>query len=568
MKYTVKTLLLILLVIPFYLTAQPGSTTEEAVSTAGLFIDGLREKALGNHEKAASIFEEVLQKEPNNAAVAYELSRTMDTLNKLDKAIEFGTKAVDTEPDNPWFKMHLAGLLQKNNQDLKAADLYKDLVKKEPYNEEHYYQWAYHLVRAGKPAEAVKVYNELEKLVGINEEISRKKHNLYTGIGDYKKAVNEIERLIERFPKKTAYRHLLATFYEQINQREQARAIYQEILELDPDDARSRIALAEEAKGNDDMLFLQSLKPVFENPDVELDTKVKELLPYVQKLADTQDLLLGNTLLALASLLETVHPGSAKVYSLLGDVLYYTGRPDRALEMYRKCLSIDETVWQVWEQTLFLLAQKKAHRELLDRANDAIDIFPNQATAYYYYAVGARELGKTDDALGALQQALIMVTHNQPLRFNLLLESGKSYCQLGQYSNADNAFAEALELSERAEVALLAYAHCLLLRSDADDKAIEMATELINEAPDRPEYNALMAELLYRSENFTAARSRLDNALANGAAEDPGILERYGDVLFQLGLPAEALEYWRKALEKGGQSSELERKVLEGKMHD
>jgi predicted negative regulator of RcsB-dependent stress response len=56
--------------------------------------------------------------------------------------------------------------------------------------------------------------------------------------------------------------------------------------------------------------------------------------------------------------------------------------------------------------------------------------------------------------------------------------------------------------------------------------------------------------------------------MEHGGSNDPFILERFGDVQFKLGHQTEALEYWKKALENGGQSSSLERKIQEGKLHE
>ena len=62
-----------------------------------------------------------------------------------------------------------------------------------------------------------------------------------------------------------------------------------------------------------------------------LTRKQHELICFIQdRLAETGDKSLGNSLLALTSLLETVHPKSAKSHSVLGDVLFYTSQPDRA----------------------------------------------------------------------------------------------------------------------------------------------------------------------------------------------------------------------------------------------
>ncbi|MBI5914236.1 MAG: tetratricopeptide repeat protein [Bacteroidetes bacterium] len=470
--------------------------TEAAVQLQEVFIDGNREKLLGNWEKAAAKFREVLEKDPKNDAAAYELARVYEAMKDMEKAEANAKNAAEWAPDNPWYKYYLADLYQKVNKDKEAAAVYEKLVKMEPQNEEYYFKWAYYLVRASLPAEAIKVYDQLEKLTGIHEEVTRHKHTLYLGMGDYKKAAKELQMLIDKFPNSPDYRHLLATFYEQTGEKEKATAVYKEILALDPNDARAKIALAEESKGSDDIRFLNSLKPVFENPNTDIDLKIKEIIPYINRLSESGDKNLGNTLLALASLLETVHPNSAKTYSALGDVLNITGQPDRAVEKYKKCLELDETVWSVWEQLLYLYADKKDFENLVKTSENALDLFPNQAVAHYLNGLGHNGLHRPNDALLSLQQALMMSSKNPPLRFNTLKETAESYYQLKKFPLAESTLGEASNLN----------------------------------------------------------------------ANDPALLERMGDVQFQLGKQSNAVQFWQKALEKGGKSPFLERKVAEGKL--
>ena len=475
---------------------EPGAVTEIQTQIEEIFIDGNREKLLGNWEKAAAKFKEVLEKDPKNAAASYELARVYEALKDTDKAIAAGKNAVEWDPANPWFKYYLADLYQKVDKDGEAAILYGQLVKMDPHNEGYYFKWAYYLVRASQPAEAIKVYDQLEKMIGVNEETTRHKQTLYLGMGEYKKAGKEVLELIERFPNNVDYRHLLATFYDQTGEKEKATATYQTILKLDPNDVRAKIALADDNKGSDDIKFLNALRPVFEDPSTDIDTKIKEIIPYVSRLAETGDKSLGNSLLALTSLLETVHPNAAKAHSVLGDVLFHSGQPDRALEQYKKCLELDHNVWAVWEQVLFIYADKKDFQNLVKTSEDALDLFPNQATAHYFNGLGYNGLRKPNDALTALQQALIMSAKNPPLRFNVLRETAESYYQLKKFSQAENTLGEAFKLNPK----------------------------------------------------------------------DTALLERMGDVQYQLGKANDALLLWQKALELGGKSELLQRKVLEGKL--
>ncbi|MFQ5446534.1 MAG: tetratricopeptide repeat protein [Saprospiraceae bacterium] len=558
---------LILLLFPGFVTnAQPGSTTEAAVNLEATFIEGNREKLLGNWDKAVAKFQEVLEKDPRNDATAYELARVYEALKETDKALDFAQKAVEWNPANNWYKIYLAGLYQKNNKDKEAAALYGQMVKTNPYNEEYYFKWAYYLVRAGEPAKAIKVYDNLEKMIGINEETTRHKHTLYLGMGDYRKAAKELEDLIKVFPHKTAYRHLLATFYEQVGDKGKAREVYREILRLDPDDARARIALAEEAKGSDDIQFLNSLKPVFENPGVNLDVKIKEILPYVTMLADQGDKSLGATLLGLTSILERVHPGEAKVYSVLGDVLYYSGEQGKALEKYKKCLDIDDNVWLVWEQVMHIYAAQKDYSQLITFTEKALDVFPNQATAYYFNGLGYNATGKHDDALTSLQQALMMSSKNPRRRYEILNETGKAWFYLHKYSRSDDAFEEALKINANDPLVLANYSQCLAARNEHLDKAKNLATRLVEVAPENAGAEDALAFVLYKMKDYKMAKDWLEKAMQHGGVNNPVILERFGDVLFHTGDATQAVEYWQKALDKGGKSELLKEKVREKKL--
>ncbi|MBI1225803.1 MAG: tetratricopeptide repeat protein [Bacteroidetes bacterium] len=472
------------------------SMSESESKVEATFIEGNLEKLLGNWDKAVTKFKEVLEKDPKNAAASYELARAYEALKDTDKAVAAGKNAVEWDPANPWFKYYLADLYQKIDRDKDAAELYSQLVKLDPHNEGYYFKWAYYLVRASQPADAIKVYDQLEKMIGINEETTRHKQTLYLGMGEYKKAGKELKELIDRFPNNIEYRYLLANFYDQTGEKEKATAAYQEILKINPNDARAKIALADDNKGSDDIKFLNALRTVFEDPNTDIDTKIKEIIPYVARLAETGDKNLGNSLLALTSLLETVHPNVAKSHSVLGDVLFYNDQPDRALEQYKKCLELDHNVWAVWEQVLFIYSDKKDYQNLVKTSEEALDLFPNQATAHYFNGLGYNGLRKPNDALTSFQQALIMSAKNPPLRFNVLRETAESYYQLKKYTQAENSLAEAMKLN----------------------------------------------------------------------AKDPAVLERMGDVQYQLGKPNDAVQFWQKAMEFGGKSELLQRKFLEGKL--
>ena len=175
-----------------------------------------------------------------------------------------------------------------------------------------------------------------QKLVSAKEIID-KKHVLYVGMGNNKKATEELEKLVKFYPSNLDYYHNLAEFYLRINEGEKANEVYQRILDADPNDARATIAIAGNQKeGNTEVAYLNSLTSIFQNPEVKIDVKVKELIPYIHKVANSGDVELGKSIIALAEILEEFHSDNAKTYSLFGDILYYTGNVEASLEKYEK----------------------------------------------------------------------------------------------------------------------------------------------------------------------------------------------------------------------------------------
>lgn len=554
---------------PVAITAQAERVNEEDVNLQKMFIDASREKLLGNYDNAIALLKEILKKDNKNAAAAFELARSYEATNDDEKAIKAVKDAIEWDSKNIWYLKYLADIYQKLNRNEEAAKAYERIVQLEPNDEFNYFRWAYFLVRADEINDALKVYDMLEKKVGVNEEVIRRKHSLYLGTGDNKKAARELERLIEAYPNYMEYRHLLAGFYQQIGDEKKATEIWRQILSMDPNDAKAQLALAgkpEEAQG--ELQFLESLKPIFSQEGVDIDLKIGQLMPFIQRVADTGDQQLAAAALELSSILEGVHPTEAKAFSASGDLLYYSGKKQEALEKYKKTLELDDTVFLVWEQAMHIYEEERQYQKLLDFSEQAMDLFPNQAIAYYLHGVAASELDDQQEALSALQQALLMSGNNGFLQMQIQSRLGLVYNNLGQYSRSSQAFEAALALNAKAPEVLSQYAYALAERGENLEKAREMAALANDIFPKQPEYLFTYGWVLYQMKDYRKAREWMDKALQNGGEKDPGILEHYGDVLYQLNEPEKAIEYWKQAREMGSGSELLKKKITDKKLYE
>jgi tetratricopeptide (TPR) repeat protein len=427
----------LMFVFPVFSQAQPIKISEKEVKLQGQFIDGAMAQSLEKFEKAEQIYSDILQIDAKNATANYELARVYGATKKHDKALQSAKNAVDLDKNNPWYKLLYADILRFFSKHKEAAAIYESLVKAEPNNEYYYFEWAESLGAADNKEKAVKAFDQLEKKIGVNEDISRQKHVLFLEMGENKKAEKELEKLVYHFPENTDYLHLLAGFYKQIGDKEKEMNAYKRLLSISPSDGKANVALAALTKSSgSENEYLNSLKNIFNNKEIALDVKVKELIPYATKVAATNDKKLADAAIELINILTVIHPDEAKVYAIYGDFLYHSSRPKEALEQYKKTVKLNSNVYTVWEQIFQIQGEQKDFEGLAKSTETALDLFPNQANVFYFNGLANFNLQKYDYAISGFEQAVLMSGKNMRLKYDALYQLGNSNFKLKKYDIA------------------------------------------------------------------------------------------------------------------------------------
>lgn len=510
--------------------------SEAEIQLQDKYLAAIGQQQIGKMEGAAKLFQEVLEKNPKCDACAFQLTRIYTTMGDNQKAIDFAKRALAIDANNKWYKMALAESFEKVGKDKDAAEIYKSLAESTvfdmDYRQEVYFRWAYCYVRTGEPNKALKVFEDLEKKIGVTEEITIKRVALFEATGDNKKAAAEFKKLADKYPQVIEYQHLAADYFLKMGDKNTAFELHQRVLKNDPNDSKSRLALASGQKpavgGGGDVAYLNSLKDLFKKPDIKIDDKIKTFLPYTYKIAEGKDKALAAVGLELAQIIEQAHPTEAKSYSLLGDMLYHNGKTVEAIEKYKKCTQINKSIYAVWEQMMYAQDELGLYDDLLKTSDQVVDLFPNQVTAFYFNGIANEKKGKLDEAITSLEQSVMMSSKKPPLKHDALVELGVTYSKSKSYDKADKAFEDALKLNNKSSLAMIKYANSLQQRG-----AIERAKPMAEEA------------------------------LKISMETDPSVLELYGDYIFKSGNKEEAVKYWSKAKERGAKSSGLEKKITE-----
>ena len=176
---------------------QPDSLTvpDQHLKDESMAIEGMKFLMRDEPAKALPIFEKLIEKTPNNAAGYYMLARTLLKLDRTDDAVVASRKAYDLDKNNIYYTQQLGELLAKKRKYAEAAQIYQALVAKSPDNIQYGIELAAIYVFNDQYDKAIVTYDNLEKSIGVTEEITHQKQQLYLRQNKLDKALAEAKKL-------------------------------------------------------------------------------------------------------------------------------------------------------------------------------------------------------------------------------------------------------------------------------------------------------------------------------------------------------------------------------------
>ncbi|MGE0636738.1 MAG: tetratricopeptide repeat protein [Bacteroidia bacterium] len=538
---------------------------QEKAKVESLFIDATKERLLGNPANAAELFKECLKIDANNSAAMYELGTIYFNARKDNEAIALITNAIKIDPENEWYRMLLADIYSQLGKNEDAANVLETLVNDYPKKPEYLYEWATELLKAGKYEEGIKVYNRIEEIIGVSEEISIQKHSIYLSMKQGEKAAEEIKRLIASFPDNSRYLGILADLYLSLDKKDEAFALYEKMEKLNPSDPLLHLSLANyyRDKGDKEKSY-QELKKAFENPDLEIDTKINILLSYYVLTEVEKEL--TSQALELTQILVNVHPKEGKAHAMHADFLFREGKMKEAQEAFRKTIALDNSKFLVWSSLLQVDYTLGDYEGLLKESNEALELFPTQALVYLFNGLANMQLKNYDDAISILNSGVVYAKKDKQLSGQFYTSLGDAYNFDKKYKESDAAYEKALEIDPANATVLNNYAYYLSLRKENMEKAEEMSRKSNELEPNNASFEDTYGWIMYQQGKFKEAEMWIGKALKSSEKPSGVEYEHYGDVLWQLGEKEKSKEYWNKAKVAGGGSELLERKLTEGKL--
>ena len=521
-------------------------------------------KNAGKYDAAFDLFSYCLSLDTASSPVLYELAMFQLQRNRPEKAVEMLKSAVAHSADNFTYRMTLAGLYRNLGMYGEASASYEELVKQYPDKTELNYYLADALTQEGEIGQAIDAYNALESTMGMNESLSLQKFKLYQTLKQPDKAFEEIEKLADKYPMNARYRLLMGDLHLENNEADKALACYQKAHEIDPDDPRYIVSMANyyDQTGNKEAAE-QEIRDALVNEKLDVETKVGILSRYIQRLQQTQqDFDKANSL--FQTLLDQ-HPEDTELKLMYGSLLMAQKKEDEAKFQFQLVTEMDPSNEAAWQQLLNMALKREDIPEVIRICTKCKEVFPESPEYYFYLGIGYYMQEKYQESLDTYYAGLkIIPEENGVVKSNFYGQIGDLYYQMKKMDEAYKAYDEALKYNENNAPVLNNYSYFLILDKKDLKKAERMAAQCIKLEPDNATYLDTYAWVFFVQGNYTLAKIYIENALSKDTTNSAELVDHYGDILYMSGEKDKALEQWKKAKEMGKDTDVIKQKIAKG----
>ena len=516
-------------------------------------------KNAGKYDAAYDLFSYCLSLDTASSPVLYELAMFQLQRNRPEKAVEMLKSAVAHSDDNFTYRMTLAGLYRNLGMYGEASDSYEELVKRYPDKSELNYYLADALTQEGEIGAAIDACNVLESTMGMNETLSLQKFKLYQTLKQPDKAFED-----NKYPMNARYRLLMGDLHLENEETEKALACYQKAHEIDPDDPRYIVSMANYYdQTGDKEAAEQEIRDALVNEKLDVETKVGILSRYVQRLQQTQQGI-ENANSLFQTLLDQ-HPEDTELKLMYGSLLMAQQKEEEAKFQFQLVTEMEPSNEGAWQQLLNISLKGEDIPEVIRICTRCKELFPEAPEYYFYLGIGYYMQEKYQESLDTYYAGLKIIPEgNGVVKSNFYGQIGDLYYQMEKMDEAYKAYDEALKYNENNAPVLNNYSYFLTLDKKDLKKAERMAAQCIKLEPDNATYLDTYAWVFFVQGNYTLAKIYIENALLKDKTNSAELVDHYGDILYMSGEKDKALEQWKKAKEMGKDTDVLKQKIAKG----
>ncbi len=505
---------------------------------------------------ALGAIEAIFQQDSNYAPALSLLARLT---KKPQNAVEYSERAYRQDTTNRYYLEDYGGALIRANEYDKAVAVFEKIVSKST-DPDHYRIYALLLDNSKRTIEAISVLDSAEMRFGRIPQLGRMRQYFLMKSGQTLAAEADARKAIEDAPYIADNYLALAEIYASTRRDSLAvqsfkRAIAVDTLALEP-----WLALGEYYQRRGDKgAYLTILERLFINDQLPLNSKINEWKSLANDIKAYRKFFTQYD--ALIKRLYIYYPMSKEVAELYAQHLIRLGDIESALTMCKQL--IDYKTPKIEDFTKVIEIENHLNRpDSVKHYTDlALTLFPKDVDLLHMRGALASQRKEYDDAIALYNEAL-KHADNDTLRSTLWGAIGDVEHNRKEKKRCYKAYEKALHHFADNTSVLNNYAYYLSLEGRNLERALTMITRTLALSEKNSTYLDTMAWVLYKLGRYDEAKKYMQQALSLDRDQSAELAMHYGDILHALGEDFMAKTYWRKALERGADKSEVERRLL------
>lgn len=404
------------------------------------FFDALRQKGIGNYDKALASLEKCLKLKPSEPSLYNELGKNQLLLKRYDDAYASFEKASQMDPENRWYLNGMYDVLYETKDWDRAIGIVRKLI---PFDASLNEDLVSLYMNTRQFDRALALINELNGSVGRSE-----KRDLYKAdiLSDPKYAGLEEEALRSRIKKdpkdESAYLELIL-LYSNSGQDAKAEGVTRQLETEIPTSDWAQVGLFKRHLANNDgEKAVAAMDQLLKSEKVDDKIKhriINEFLLFTQ----------NNPQYAEALEKATVaFSGDRQVKTAKEIGKFYQGKGDwdKAIAYYEKDANDNPSDLETALLLLQGYTEKRAYDKVEAKSGAMIEAYPMQPELYYYNGMAQNQLGQFQKAKDILLSGIDYIVDSPVLEANFNIQVGEAYNGLGDKANKEKYFLKAEKL--------------------------------------------------------------------------------------------------------------------------
>lgn len=567
--------LLLLSLLPALAQRRLPATEENKRKADYVLLEATRKQMSGKTADAYLLLDYAHRLDPMNTKVNFNRSlmrlqfTEIDSVS-IDEIVRDLRYAAQNDPANKIDNMNIANIFFNLRLFQPSADIITKLLTYYPKELEYYETLSNIYQNTGDIDKAISMMDSIERKSKATEYTCLKRSLLYSIKGDTINAISVVRQQYEKAPEVLSNNIMLGIAFSNLGRPDSALYYLNRAERISPEDTRINLMKAEIYQNqNDSVNFDRETEKALLNPNLEISDKVDILVNYTRSnLSKVQ----SERITRLFEAVLNLHPHNAMLRQLYSSVLIYKEDYALAAEQLSYAIDADPSDPKIWLQCCWLYLRCKMLDQADAMARRGLEHFDDQPE---FYNVLSYSSSLRKDYKKSIEYDFQLLELYKKLKAEdryddeslsiagIYSAIGSKYTELNEQDKAREYYELSYKEGPYEPMVLNNYAYYLAVHTNEIDKAEELSARSLELDPENGSALDTYAYILFKKRNYKEALPYIEKAAEKMTEDDNNaeLYEHWGDILFMLGKPDEAVEKWEKALKEAPDSELLQKKI-------